>query len=118
MGGGTAPARKPSGAICIVRCPFGYPVLMIRRIQALNYRCLRYADVRLDRFHVLVGPNASGKSTLFDVVAFLGDLVRDDLEAAIGRRTRNFQDLVWGRPKQDLHFELAVEFGVSSNACG
>ena len=43
---------------------------MIRRIQALNYRCLRYADVRLDRFHVLVGPNASGKSTLFDVVAF------------------------------------------------
>ena len=85
---------------------------MIRRIQALNFRCLRYADVRLDRFHVLVGPNASGKSTLFDVVAFLGDLVRDDLEAAIGRRTRNFQDLVWGRPKQGLHFELAVEFEI------
>ena len=85
---------------------------MIRRIQALNFRCLRYADVRLDRFHVLVGPNASGKSTLFDVVAFLGDLVRDDLEAAIGRRTRNFQDLVWGRPKQGLHFEPAVEFEI------
>ena len=112
MGGGTAPARKPSGAICIVRCPFGYPVLIIRRIQALNYRCLRYADVRLDRFHVLVGPNASGKSTLFDVVAFLADLVRDDLEAAIGRRTRNFQDLVWGRSKQDLRIELAVEFEI------
>ena len=85
---------------------------MIRRIQALNFRCLRYADVRLDRFHVLVGPNASGKSTLFDVVAFLGDLVRDDLEAAIGKRTRNFQDLVWGRPKQGLNFELAVEFEI------
>ena len=85
---------------------------MIRRIQALNYRCLRYADVRLDRFHVLVGPNASGKSTLFDVVAFLADLVRDDLEAAIGRRTRNFQDLVWGRSKQDLRIELAVEFEI------
>lgn len=65
---------------------------MIRRIQALDYRCLRYADVRLDRFHVLVGPNASGKSTVFYVVAFLGDLVRDDLEAAIGKRTRNFPD--------------------------
>lgn len=85
---------------------------MIRRIQALNYRCLRYADVRLDRFHVLVGPNASGKSTLFDVVAFLGDVVRDDLEAAIGRRTRNFQDLVWGRPRRDMGFELAVEFDI------
>ena len=40
---------------------------MIRRIQALNFRCLRYVDVELDRFHILVGPNASGKSTLFDV---------------------------------------------------
>ena len=83
---------------------------MIRRIQALNYRCLRYVDVALDRFHVAVGPNASGKSTLFDVIAFLGDMVRDGVDAAVEKRTRNFQDLVWGRPKDDLRFELAVEF--------
>ena len=43
---------------------------MIRRLQALNYRCLRYVDVPLDRFRVLVGPNASGKSTLFDALDF------------------------------------------------
>ncbi len=86
---------------------------MIRRIQALNYRCLRHVDVALDPFHVLVGPNASGKSTLFDVVAFLGDMVRDGLEAAVEKRTGNFQDLVWGRPKDDLGFELAVEFDIS-----
>lgn len=71
---------------------------MIRRIQALNYRCLRYADVTLDRFHVLVGPNASGKSTLLDVVAFLGDVVSEGLVEAVEKRTRNFQDLVWKRP--------------------
>ena len=85
---------------------------MIRRIQAFNYRCLRYVDVRLDRFHVLVGPNASGKSTLFDVVAFLGDLVSDGLDAAVEKRTRNFQDLVWGRPKTGPYFQLAVEFAI------
>ena len=85
---------------------------MIRRIQALHFRCLRYVDVSLDRFHVLVGPNASGKSTLFDVVAFLGDLMRDGLDAAVGKRTRNFQDLVWERPKDNPGFELAVEFDV------
>lgn len=83
---------------------------MIRRIQALNYRCLRYVDLELDRFHVAVGPNASGKSTLFDVVAFLGDMVRDGVDAAVEKRTNNFQDLVWGRPRDDLRFELAVEF--------
>ena len=58
------------------------------------------------------GPNASGKSTLFDVIAFLGDLVSDGLHAAIEKRTRNFQDLVWGRPKTGLGFQLAVEFVI------
>ena len=85
---------------------------MIRRIQALNYRCLRYVDVRLDRFHVLVGPNASGKSTLLDVVTFLGDMLSSGLESAVEKRTRNFPDLVWKRPVNDLGFELAVEFGI------
>ena len=85
---------------------------MIRRIQALNYRCLRYVDLSLDRFHVLVGPNASGKSTLFDVVAFLGDVIREDVGTAIESRTENFQDLIWNRPTRDMGFELAVEFDV------
>ena len=85
---------------------------MIRRIQALNYRCFRHVDVSLDRFHVLVGPNASGKSTLFDVVSFLGDMMRDGLRAAIDSRTRNFQDLAWGRPGVDPRFELAVEMTI------
>ncbi len=85
---------------------------MIRRIQALRYRCLRYVDLDLDRFHVLIGPNASGKSTLFDAVAFLGDLVRDGLESAIESRTRNLQDMVWNRPESGPSFELAVEFDI------
>jgi predicted ATPase len=85
---------------------------MIRRIQALNFRCLRYVDLGLDRFHVLIGPNASGKSTLFDAIAFLGDLVRDGLEAAVGKRTANFQDLVWDRPGGRIGFELAIEVDV------
>ena len=53
------------------------------RIQALRYRSLRYVSQRLGPFQVLVGPNASGKSNFLDVVAFLGDLVRTDLETAI-----------------------------------
>jgi predicted ATPase len=88
---------------------------MIRRIQALNYRCLHHVDVALDRFHVLVGPNAAGKSTLFDVVAFLSDFVSDGLGAAVEKRTRNFQDLVWSRPKTGLGFQLAVEFVIPAH---
>jgi predicted ATPase len=80
---------------------------MISLIETLNYRCLRYVKQKLGPFHVLVGPNASGKTTFLDTVAFLGRLVSDGLESAIGERTRNFIDLLWGR-KGDS-FEVAVE---------
>ncbi len=86
---------------------------MIRRIQALNYRCLRYVDVHLEgSFQILVGPNASGKSTLLDVIGFLADLISNGLDTAVERRTRNFQDLVWDRDRENSGFELAVEFEI------
>jgi predicted ATPase len=80
---------------------------MIQLIEALNFRCLRYIRQSLGPFHVLVGPNASGKTTFLDVVNFLGRLVADGLEAAVGERTQNFQDLVWSR--EGSSFELALE---------
>ncbi len=85
---------------------------MIRRVQALNYRCLRHLDVSLDRFHLLVGPHGAGKSTLFDLLLFLSDLVREGPRAAVGKRTDDFRDLVWGRPDEDPGFELAIEFEI------
>ena len=85
---------------------------MIRRLQALNYRCLRHVDVRMDRFHILVGANASGKSTLFDAIAFLGDMVRSGVPAAIDKRTNDFRDLVWGGAQEKQGFQLALEFDI------
>lgn len=85
---------------------------MIRRIQVLNYRCLRHLDVSLDRFHLLAGPHGAGKSTLFDLLVFLGDLVREGPRAAVRKRTDDFRDLVWGRPDEGPAFELAIEFEV------
>ena len=80
---------------------------MITRIEALDFRCLRYVSRPLKPFHVLVGPNASGKTTFLDVVALLGRLVSDGPEAALPARSGNFKDLVFGREGQRL--ELAVE---------
>lgn len=81
---------------------------MFSLVEALNYRCLRYVRQPMGRFHALVGPNASGKSTFMDVIRFLGDLVQPDgLDTAINRRTQNWHDLVW--MKQGKVFEFAVE---------
>ncbi|MGQ9651560.1 MAG: methylation-associated defense system AAA family ATPase MAD3, partial [Phycisphaerae bacterium] len=71
---------------------------------------LKYVSQELDDFHVLVGPNASGKTTFLDVVAFLGDLVSGGLEQVMGARTQNFQDLVWRRSGERI--ELAVELAI------
>lgn len=81
--------------------------MMIRRIQALNYRCLRYIDQQLGNFQVLMGENASGKSAFLDTVAFLGDLITGGLDHAIEQRSPDFRDLVWQR--SGAYFELAIE---------
>lgn len=80
---------------------------MITLIEALNFRCLRHVRQTLGRFHVLVGPNASGKTTFLDLVSFLGDLVTHGPEEAIRARTQNFVDLLWGR--QGDSFQVAIE---------
>ena len=86
--------------------------MIISRIQALNYGCMRYVDVPLGRFHLLIGPNASGKSTLMDAVKFVSDVVRDGVDKACETRTANFSDLVWERPTEldRQRFEIALEF--------
>ena len=92
--------------------------LMVNRIEAVGFRSLRYVSQRLGPFHVLVGPNASGKSAFLDVLAFLSDLQRMDLEHAIMGylphgipvRATDPRHLTWmGRGDS---FELAVECSV------
>jgi len=80
---------------------------MISRIEALNFRSLRYVNQNLNAFHILVGPNASGKTTFLDVISFLSQLVSNGLDSTIRERVGNFKDLLWlGRGDQ---FQLAVE---------
>lgn len=83
---------------------------MITLIEALHFRCLHYVSQPLGSFHVLVGPNASGKTTFLDVVAFLGCLVSEGLDAALAQRTENFHDLLWNRSGD--RFEVAVEVAI------
>ena len=83
---------------------------MITLIEAKNYRCLHYVCQHLEPFHILVGPNASGKTTFLDVIAFLGDLVSKGPLAAISARTKTFHDMLWWRKGDG--FELAVEAAI------
>lgn len=83
---------------------------MITLIEALNYRCLRYLRQPLGAFQVLVGPNASGKTSFLDVPAILSEILSLGLRPAVERRSSNYYDLIWGR--EGDCFELAVEAKV------
>jgi predicted ATPase len=84
---------------------------LITQIEALRYRSLRYVKQPIGALHVLVGPNASGKTTFLDTIAFLGRLVSDGLEAAVRERTESFSDLVFKREGGQT-FQLAVEADI------
>ena len=92
---------------------------MIRRIEALNYRCLRYVSQPLEHFHVLVGPNASGKSTFLDVVGLVRDILTIGLEEAILAREGTIESVGRARSVDELifnqiadRFELAIELEI------
>jgi predicted ATPase len=86
---------------------------MISLIEATNYRSLRYISQTLGSFHILVGPNASGKTTFLDVISFLSQFVSNGLDFTLNERTKNFKDLTW-RGSTD-RFELAIEAKIPDN---
>lgn len=51
---------------------------MIRRIRINRYKSFRQASVALEPFTCIFGPNASGKSNLVDLLAFLSRAARAD----------------------------------------
>ncbi len=86
---------------------------MIRRIEVRNYKLLRYVDQSLSHFHVLIGPNASGKTTFMDVMNFMSDIVNKGIDEAIMTRASNYSDLTFSSQGGDI--ELALEIQLPEN---
>ncbi len=108
---------KPLSAINTAFDNYG----IVQRAETLNYRGLRDVSQYLRPFEVLVGANASGKSTFIDVFALVRDFIYDDLDGAVligygtrvaGGRARSLDELIFdGRADR---FELALELTVPS----
>jgi ABC-type branched-subunit amino acid transport system ATPase component len=89
---------------------------MISWIEVKGMRALRYVSMRLDPFMVMVGPNACGKSTLFDTLLFVRDVLNGGLEAAVFGQVRmniepravSPQDLTWLRQGGGIEIALTL----------
>ena len=77
-----------------VLIPTALASLMLTRLKVSGFKNLRNVDVSLGPFTCIAGPNASGKSNLFDAIAFLSYLADGTLMEAASRvrgdRSRSF----------------------------
>ena len=82
---------------------------MIRLIEARNYKCFGFISQPMGDFHVLIGANASGKSTFLDIIKFCGDIVSHGVEKAVSDRCKFFEELTFGVKGGDIEFALEFE---------
>lgn len=87
---------------------------MFRKVEARHYKCLKRISVDLKSFNILIGPNASGKSSLLDIFGFLRDALNDDVDTAVRRRATSLREMVWQQQMVQQGFEFAVEADVPS----
>jgi predicted ATPase len=90
---------------------------MIRQLEVRGLRALRYVSVDFEPFLVMVGPNACGKSTLFDALLLVRDVLSSGLDAAVFGNTRmnispravDPADLTWLRQGGGVEITITLE---------
>lgn len=56
---------------------------MLKRLYADNYRCLVNFEIDFNEITLLVGPNGGGKSTIFDLLFKIRELIIDNARKKI-----------------------------------
>lgn len=85
---------------------------MLKNVEVLFYKGFKYGNVELLPYNILVGPNASGKSTFLDVITLVKDILNEDPAAAIAKRSSQLSELVWNQETKP--FEIALVFKLPS----
>lgn len=88
------------------------PDFRITRVWAKNFRSIADVSFELDPLTILVGPNASGKSNLLDILRFMKDALRFDLEVAVSSRN-GMEGVVRHESEAE---ESEIEMGVAAIA--
>ena len=88
--------------------------MSLERIRVQNFKSFQSLDMSLDRFNVVIGANASGKSNLAQVFEFLSDIVADGLDGAISRQGGMEYLLNFANPGSGLSYEITLSLPANS----
>lgn len=89
---------------------------LVTRVTAKNFRSLEDVDIKLGPLTVLVGPNASGKSNVVDVLRFVAEAFRDGLDSAIAARHGIGAIRRWSAKGRPYDVEIGLEFQAGDHA--
>lgn len=81
---------------------------MITRFHVENYKALRDVTLELTPIHVLIGPNDSGKTSIFEALTALSKTTSEHLTAAFGTRWQG-RELVWKREQVPVHLDMILQ---------
>jgi predicted ATPase len=83
---------------------------VIASIKIRNYKAIR-ATRRIDlgNFHVLVGPNGSGKTSFLDAIEFVKSCLINGPVKAVEERAPEFRDLTFMRRGGPIEFDLTLQ---------
>ena len=82
---------------------------MIRRFYADNFRCLTNFELELDETNIVLGPNGSGKTSVFDALRGIRDLVVRGVRIEEAFPQRDLSCLQNGDGVQRFELELHVD---------
>jgi len=82
---------------------------MIRKVEIKNFRILKDIKLELKPFNILIGPNATGKSTFLDSISFVSDILNSGIERACKKRSSSFQDLLWDKSNPNIEISMELE---------
>ncbi len=81
--------------------------MRIQRIYANNFKSLINFDIELSKFACLIGLNGAGKSTVLQLIDFIGQQVRGDIKGWLSERHWKASDINSRLlPKRTIEFEV------------
>jgi predicted ATPase len=69
---------------------------MLTKLEVRNYKSLEDLKIKFDSFNVLIGPNNSGKSNIFDCLSFLSEVTKEGGVIEAVRRREGYEYIVYG----------------------
>ena len=78
----------------------------ISQIKVTNFKNFKNLDLKLDKFNVIIGQNASGKSNLIQIFTFLNDIYKHGLADAIAYQGGNNLLCNFSAKNKELEFEI------------